>query len=70
MAKPLMMLAVSGLPYMAKKIPGDAPAYIIRDHGFYVWAGDMEHCVNMCEAMEYLLACEVEALKVKAGVSP
>ncbi|MCD8563371.1 MAG: methylthioribulose 1-phosphate dehydratase [Alphaproteobacteria bacterium] len=49
------------------KIKAGVPAYLIRDHGFYVWAPDMEHCVNMCEALEYLLACEVETLKIKTA---
>jgi len=50
-----------------KKISDDVPAYLIRDHGFYAWSSDMEHCVNMCEALDYLLTCELEFLKVKAG---
>jgi methylthioribulose-1-phosphate dehydratase len=52
---------------LSKKIKGDVPAYLIRDHGFYVWGDTMESCVNMCEALEYLFACEVETLKIKAG---
>jgi methylthioribulose-1-phosphate dehydratase len=51
-----------------KKISADVPAYLIRDHGFYVWGSDIEQCVNMCEALEYLFSCEVETLKIRAGL--
>jgi methylthioribulose-1-phosphate dehydratase len=50
-----------------KKISAGVSAYLIRDHGFYVWAADMEKAINLCEAVEYLLSCEVETLKIKAG---
>jgi methylthioribulose-1-phosphate dehydratase len=52
---------------VARKISDDVPAYLIRDHGFYVWGADMEQAINLCEAVEYLLSCEVETLKIKAG---
>lgn len=42
-------------------------AYIIRNHGFYVWGKDMESCVNMCEAMEHMLEVEVQIRKVRAN---
>lgn len=41
------------------------PAYMIRDHGFYVWGKDMEACFNMCEAVDHMLNAEVEILKIK-----
>lgn len=43
----------------------DVDAYIIRDHGFYVWGRDMETCVNMCEAVDHMLTVEVELLKIR-----
>jgi methylthioribulose-1-phosphate dehydratase len=39
---------------------GDAPAYVIRGHGVYVWGADMPAALNRLEALEFLLACEVE----------
>lgn len=53
----------------ARKIGADVPAYIIRDHGFYVWGGSMEECVNLCEALECLLSYELEILKIKTGAA-
>ncbi len=50
-----------------KRLKPGAPAYIIRDHGFYVWGRDMPEAERIAEALEYLLSCEVEALKIKAG---
>ena len=50
------------------ELPGlDVSAYIIRDHGFYVWGRDMETCVNMCEAVDHMLSVELELLKLRAG---
>ena len=39
---------------------GDAPAYVIRGHGVYVWGADMPAATARLEALEFLLACEVE----------
>jgi len=44
----------------------DIPAYIIRNHGFYVWGKDMESCLNMCEAMDHMLSVEVSIRKLRA----
>lgn len=54
---------------VSKKIRKDIPAYIIRDHGFYVWGRDMPETERIAEGLEYLLSCEVEILKIKAGVT-
>lgn len=52
---------------LAKKITAQTPAYLIRDHGFYAWGCDMQQVLNICEGLEYLLWCEVETLKIRAG---
>ncbi|HBR69171.1 MAG TPA: methylthioribulose 1-phosphate dehydratase [Rhodospirillaceae bacterium] len=50
-----------------RRITKDTPAYIIRDHGFYVWGRDMAEAERIAEALEYLLACEMESMKIRAG---
>ncbi len=35
-------------------------AYIIRNHGYYVWGQDMAEALRLVEAMEYMLECEWE----------
>lgn len=52
---------------VAKKINKNVPAYIIRDHGFYVWGRDMAEAERIAEALEYLLSCEVQTMKIRAG---
>lgn len=51
-----------------KKISKDVPAYLIRDHGFYAWGRDMAEVERIAEALEYLLKCELETMKIKAGM--
>ncbi len=51
---------------VAQKITPDTPAYLIRDHGFYVWGESVGEALNICEGLEYLLSCEVELYKIKA----
>jgi len=53
---------------LAGKITSGIPAYIIRDHGFYVWGKDMAEAERVAEALEYLLSCEMETMKIRAGV--
>ena len=40
------------------------PAYLIRGHGLYTWGGTMNECLRHIEAMEFLLRCELEILRV------
>lgn len=42
------------------------PAYIIRDHGIYTWGQDMAEAERVTEALEHLLACELETVKLRA----
>ena len=44
------------------------PAYLIRGHGAYGWGKDMEEAERVIEALEHLLACEIEAIRLRAGV--
>jgi methylthioribulose-1-phosphate dehydratase len=36
------------------------PGYLIRGHGSYVWASDMPGALMRMEALEFMLACELE----------
>jgi methylthioribulose-1-phosphate dehydratase len=40
------------------------PGYILRGHGVYVWAEDMPGALMRLEALEFMLACELEAAKL------
>jgi len=52
---------------VAQKITKALPVYLIRDHGFYAWAPDMPQAGYLCEALEYMLQCELELLKIAGG---
>ncbi len=45
-----------------------APAYLIRGHGAYGWGKDMEEAERVIEALEHLLTCEIEGIRLRAGV--
>ena len=34
-------------------------AYVIRGHGFYCWASTVKAAINHCEALDFLLQCEL-----------
>ncbi len=40
--------------------PDTPRGYLIRDHGYYVWAPSMARAEVIVEGLEHLLACEVE----------
>ena len=42
-------------------MPSAPPGYLIRGHGVYVWANDMPGALLRLEALEFMLACELEA---------
>jgi methylthioribulose-1-phosphate dehydratase len=44
-----------------------APAYLIRGHGAYGWGKDLEEAERVIEALEHLLSCEIEAIRLRAG---
>ena len=39
----------------------DVKAYIIRGHGFYTWGSSLERTLQHCEALEFLLQCEIKS---------
>jgi methylthioribulose-1-phosphate dehydratase len=39
--------------------------YLIRGHGVYVWAPDMDTALARLEGLEFLLACELERRKLQ-----
>ena len=39
--------------------------YLIRGHGAYVWAPDMDTALARLEGLEFLLACELERRKLR-----
>jgi methylthioribulose-1-phosphate dehydratase len=48
----------------ARLEPG-MPAYLIKDHGIYTWGKDMEEAERVSEALEHILLCEIEMLKLQ-----
>jgi methylthioribulose-1-phosphate dehydratase len=40
-------------------------AYLIRGHGLYGWGRDLEEAERVVEALEHLLLCEIEALRLR-----
>ena len=43
----------------------EQPGYLIRGHGLYTWAGTMNDCLRHVEALEFLLACELETMRCR-----
>lgn len=39
--------------------------YMLRGHGVYAWAPDVERCFWRLEALEFLLACELERRRMR-----
>jgi methylthioribulose-1-phosphate dehydratase len=57
------------IPRLAQRIEpiisvGAPLGYYIRGHGAYVWATDMQRALTHMEALEFLLACELERRKL------
>lgn len=47
---------------------GDCRAYAIRGHGVYTWGRTLDDCMRHLEALEFMLGCELEFLRI-TGVS-
>lgn len=45
--------------------PAAPPGYLIRGHGVYVWADDMPGALLRLEALEFMLACELETRRLR-----
>jgi methylthioribulose-1-phosphate dehydratase len=56
---------LAALADQALQAPGTGPAYLIRGHGLYTWASDMASCYRHIEALEFLLAAELERRKLE-----
>jgi len=41
------------------------PGYLIRGHGVYVWAADMPTALLRLEALEFMLACQLEEERIR-----
>jgi methylthioribulose-1-phosphate dehydratase len=50
-----------------RSLPVAPPAYLLRGHGIYTWGATVAEAERVMEAMEHLLACELETLKLKTG---
>ena len=44
------------------------PGYLIRGHGVYVWGPDIDAALARLEALEFMLACELAAARVRGGL--
>ena len=44
------------------------PAFLIAGHGLYAWAADMNATKKLVEALEFMLSCELETLKLRSPV--
>lgn len=56
-------LADEVIEYLNKKIP--CWGYLIRGHGVYTWGKDMAETLIHLEAIEYLIQCELEVMRIK-----
>ncbi|BAQ66592.1 methylthioribulose 1-phosphate dehydratase [Geminocystis sp. NIES-3709] len=56
-------LADEVIEYLNKKIP--CWGYLIRGHGAYTWGKDMAETLRHLEAIEYLIQCELEIMRIK-----
>lgn len=45
--------------------PSPLPGYLIRGHGIYVWGRDIPQAMWRLEALEFMLACEVEQRRLR-----
>lgn len=60
----MVALADTLRPILAAQDP-IVPAFYIRGHGLYAWGRTIDEAEYRVEAVEYLLACEWEAMKVE-----
>ena len=43
---------------------GQGHAYLIRGHGVYCWGKDLDACMRNLEAVDFLLHCELERIRL------
>jgi methylthioribulose-1-phosphate dehydratase len=56
-------LAAEVMEYLQKKNP--CWGYLIKGHGVYTWGKDMAETLRHLEAIEYLIQCELEVMRIK-----
>ncbi|MBL1211276.1 MAG: methylthioribulose 1-phosphate dehydratase [Geminocystis sp. GBBB08] len=56
-------LADKVIEYLHQNIP--CWGYLIRGHGIYTWGRDMASALRHLEAMEYLIQCELEIMRIR-----
>lgn len=56
-------LAEEVINYLQRGIP--CWAYLIRGHGVYTWGEDMATALRHLEAIEYLMQCELELMRLR-----
>ncbi len=44
----------------------EVPAYFIRGHGLYTWGRDLDECLRHVEALEFLVQCELELIRIRS----
>ncbi|MBE7212040.1 MAG: methylthioribulose 1-phosphate dehydratase [Gluconacetobacter diazotrophicus] len=49
-------------------LPRCSMGYLLRGHGIYVWAPDMDLAIARMEALEFLLGCLLESRKLEAAL--
>jgi methylthioribulose-1-phosphate dehydratase len=42
------------------------PGYVIRGHGLYAWGADVDAALRGAEALEFLIACDLERRKLRS----
>lgn len=52
---------------IAERLRPDWFGYVLRGHGAYAWGRDLDDAASKLEALEFLLQCELEALRISAG---
>jgi methylthioribulose-1-phosphate dehydratase len=54
-----------GLEALWDGLASVVPGYLIAGHGSYVWAPDMQTALTRMEALEFMLACELEERRTR-----
>lgn len=64
----MVAMAAQLRPILQRQSP-ILPTFCIRGHGLYGWGQTMAEAEHVVEATEFLLACELEAMKFNRGAS-
>ena len=58
----ISVLAKEAENYLAAQ--PNCPGYLIRGHGVYCWGKDLDSCMRNLEALDFLLHCELELMRL------